>query len=58
MSVRFKPFYTEWWKVFPNTTFRVIRMSNSGHSAWLNMRGRGTVCVPTACLEALDGVAL
>lgn len=52
--VRFKPFYTEWWRVFPGTVFRIDRVSNSGRSVWLDMRGRGIVCVPTECLEHLD----
>lgn len=58
MSVRFKPLYVEWWRVFPGTLFTVRRMSNSGASAWIDMRGRGIVCVPCACLEWADGIAL
>lgn len=58
MKVKFYSFYADWWKVSPDTKFRLMKMSNSGHSAWLDMGSRGTVCVPTVCLHVLDRLAL
>jgi hypothetical protein len=58
MNVRFKVFYAEYWNVFPNTPFKLVKLSNSRASAWLDMRLRGPLCVPVGCLETLEGMSL